>query len=91
MYIVLLKHSPQYYILYYIMINDGLYTVLTFIIPILRYNITWWIMEEYIAELELLLIKHLGKAEKTGHWVDYVKVKYRFYYEWYCKYTYYKW
>ncbi|KAF6034544.1 hypothetical protein EB796_007152 [Bugula neritina] len=31
-------------------------------------------MEEYIAELELLLIKHLGKAEKTGHWVDYVKL-----------------
>jgi len=37
-------------------------------------------MEEYIAELELLLTKHLGKAEKTGNWVDYVKVlKYIFY------------
>jgi len=35
-------------------------------------------MEEYIAELELLLIQHLGKAEETGHWVDYVKVKYLF-------------
>jgi len=38
----------------------------------------WWIMEEYFAELELLLIKHLGKAETTGNWVDYVKVKYLF-------------
>jgi len=37
-------------------------------------------MEEYIAELELLLIKHLGKAETTGNWVDYVKVKYLFNY-----------
>jgi len=35
---------------------------------------TWWIMEEYTAELELLLIKHLEEAETTGNWVDYVKV-----------------
>ncbi|KAF6035452.1 hypothetical protein EB796_006235 [Bugula neritina] len=31
-------------------------------------------MEEYIAELELLLIKHLEEAETTGNWVDYVKL-----------------
>ncbi|KAF6035453.1 hypothetical protein EB796_006236 [Bugula neritina] len=30
-------------------------------------------MEEYIAELELLLTKHLEEAETTGNWVDYVK------------------
>jgi len=41
-------------------------------------------MEEYIAELELLLIKHLEEAETTGNWVDYVKVKYIFYYGYYC-------
>jgi len=33
-------------------------------------------MEEYIAELESLLAKHLEEAETTGSWVDYVKVKY---------------
>jgi len=39
-------------------------------------------MEEYIAELELLLIKHLEEAETTGNWVDYVKVlQYIFHYE----------
>jgi len=37
-------------------------------------------MEEYIAELELLLTKHLGKAEKTENWVDYVKVNIRIVY-----------
>jgi len=31
-------------------------------------------MEEYIAELESLLTKHLEEAETTGNWVDYVKV-----------------
>ncbi|KAF6035449.1 hypothetical protein EB796_006232 [Bugula neritina] len=31
-------------------------------------------MEEYIAELELLLTKHLEEAETTGNWVDYVKL-----------------
>jgi len=37
-------------------------------------------MEEYIAELELLLTKHLEEAETTGNWVDYVKVlRYIFY------------
>jgi len=37
-------------------------------------------MEEYIAELESLLAKHLEEAETTGNWVDYVKVKYLFNY-----------
>ncbi|KAF6036597.1 hypothetical protein EB796_005094 [Bugula neritina] len=30
-------------------------------------------MEEYIAELESLLAKHLEDAETTGNWIDYVK------------------
>jgi len=41
-------------------------------------------MEEYIAELESLLTKHLKDAETTGNWVDYVKVKYASCSETYC-------
>jgi len=37
-------------------------------------------MEEYIAELELLLTEHLEEAETTGNWVDYVKVNIRILY-----------
>jgi len=37
-------------------------------------------MEEYIAELELLLTEHLKEAETTGNWVDYVKVNIRILY-----------
>jgi len=43
-------------------------------------------MEEYTAELELLLTKHLEEAETTGNWVDYVKVRYIFCCKRYCKY-----